>query len=661
MIKIVYVLPAKYEQKPIEEIAKEHGIEVKIAEIPKDMEAEKIRECIRQWEIWGAEIILCRGNTEKRIKKWAKQAWVLGVQFSFEATLSILWSYKKKHPDFFGEKKKRVMLLSSYCLVQDTTLLQDIFNVETENVALMEQNISDRELIERGRKFDLVICGSGYVDMFLNHGINAYFHIFPEIQTLHHNFRMSKLLAASHRQMKEKNDEIRNLLDSSFHAIVSLDKKGQIIYGNGQLRRYFKAENREIEGQSIFDFIPSLDSDLLNRGMEREHGFYGELVEMDHRMLVMNGFPMYSRGEVSGLALSFEELKQIEKVEQKVKAEFYSKGLVAKYRFDDILGESAAIKEAKDYARSFARHSSNVLIYGESGAGKELFAQSIHNCSERRESPFVAINCGALPVNLLESELFGYVGGAFTGASKNGKKGFLELAHKGTIFLDEISEMDPMGQIRLLRVLEERVISRIGDDRVIPVDLRIIAASNKNLQELAEQGKFREDLYYRLNVLMLQIPPLRERIGDVRLLTDYFLKHFGELNKKQVWLDAGSYRALENCPWRGNVRQLRNFCERLVIIAPARQLDEAFVVRQLNNSCFQKKQEPGEPSAAENPERESGLSENDVSKRESEEKRRIMEVLNHVGGRREAAAAELNISKTSLWRKMKKYNILEKY
>lgn len=261
----------------------------------------------------------------------------------------------------------------------------------------------------------------------------------------------------------------------------------------------------------------------------------------------------------------------------------------------------------------------------------------------------------------------------------------MELAHKGTIFLDEISEMDLMGQVRLLRVLEERVISRIGDDRVIPVDVRIVAASNKNLKKLVEEGKFRVDLYYRLNVLMLKIPPLREREGDIQILTDRFIQHFGELNKKQIEMSREAMEVMVRYPWRGNVRQLRNFCERLVIISNKRTVGREFVIQQLNDSYFEvigsdfgqkNGGEDGKGDRKADIEDRSGNAGTAVYStieeaekrpavlpmtRDSEEKQRLLEALNNAKGNRELAARLMGISKTSLWRRMKKFGIEERY
>lgn len=693
MTKILYMLTEDYLEEPVYKLAEEIGVEVILFHISRDASDEEMKAYISQWEDMGVDIILCRGSWSSRLSGMAKRAYVMPLKFSFETTIAILCGYRKENPGFFGAERRKVLLISSYKLPLNMEILDELFNAEFTNVCFRSRDV-DEEMIELARGFDLVICGNKHNAAMRRLGINSYYQVISENQTLHDNFVMADILAQSRKQLQEKNDEIRNILDNSFNAVISMDREGIIRQGNGQLKRYFKRDLNDIIGKSIYEFIPSLEPGLVQKVVDTATGFYGELVEFDNRILVMNSFPVYSKGTVSGAALHFEELRQIERVEQKIKAEFYNKGLVAKYSFDDIIGQSQSMEQAKSYAREFAKHSSNVLIYGESGTGKELFAQSIHNQSSRKNGSFVAVNCGALPNNLLESELFGYVGGAFTGASKNGKKGLMELAHKGTIFLDEISEMDLMGQVRLLRVLEERVISRIGDDRVIPVDVRIVAASNKNLKKLVEEGKFRVDLYYRLNVLMLKIPPLREREGDIEILTDRFIQHFGELNKKQIEVSREAMDVMVHYPWRGNVRQLRNFCERLVIISNKRTVERGFVIQQLNDSYFEvigsdleqadssgsshtdtakRKEEGLETGSRKEKGREPVRREQtDGEEREkrrtllakagdSEEKQRLLEALNQAKGRRDVAAELMGISKTSLWRRMKKFGIEERY
>ncbi|MFC0187253.1 sigma 54-interacting transcriptional regulator [Fictibacillus aquaticus] len=230
--------------------------------------------------------------------------------------------------------------------------------------------------------------------------------------------------------------------------------------------------------------------------------------------------------------------------------------------FDSVIGESAQIKELKEYAYKVSKSSSTVFLQGESGTGKEVFARAIHQASDRNKEPFITVNCGAIPENLLESELFGYESGAFTGAVKGGKKGKFELANKGTIFLDEIGEMPALLQVKLLRVLQQREIERVGGNRLIPVDVRIIAATNRNVHRMVNKGEFREDLFYRLNVIPILLPPLRSRKEDIIALTDYFIQLFNQQFHSNVKGVGDDLRAiLQDYQWPGNARELKNFIE----------------------------------------------------------------------------------------------------
>lgn len=262
-------------------------------------------------------------------------------------------------------------------------------------------------------------------------------------------------------------------------------------------------------------------------------------------------------------------------------------------------------------AKRYAAVDSTLLIEGETGTGKEIFAQSIHNSSSREKGPFVAVNCAALTESLLESELFGYSGGAFTGALKNGKAGLFEMADGGTIFLDEIGEMSLRTQAKLLRVLQEREIVRLGDDRIIAVDVRIIAATNRSLHQMVEKSSFRADLYYRISVLKLKIPSLRERKNDIKILIQEFLSYYSKLlNRKKPTISDECYDIIHRYKWPGNIRELQNFCERLVtafdksIILPdmlykimdtnpvtsVEQLDKDGIIKALEKNRFNKTQ-----------------------------------------------------------------------
>lgn len=233
--------------------------------------------------------------------------------------------------------------------------------------------------------------------------------------------------------------------------------------------------------------------------------------------------PVIANKEISGAVICLSDITLIQNLESQIRRKLSERGLKARYTFDDILHESGTMKETIETARRYAATDSNVIIVGETGTGKELFAQSIHNSSRRKNGPFVAINCAALPENLLESELFGYVEGAFTGTSRGGKMGLFEQAHGGTLFLDEVEEISLSTQSKLLRTLQEKQVRRIGDNKVIDIDVRILSATNKSITRLSEEGGFRKDLMYRLDVLRLFLPPLRQRERDVEFLFCHLL------------------------------------------------------------------------------------------------------------------------------------------
>ncbi|MCD8351608.1 MAG: sigma 54-interacting transcriptional regulator [Planctomycetaceae bacterium] len=264
--------------------------------------------------------------------------------------------------------------------------------------------------------------------------------------------------------------------------------------------------------------------------------------------------------------ITFQHIEQIQRTEVSTRKKIYQKGLFARYNFDDILHNCDAMRQAIAVAKEYSASSSNILIQGESGTGKELFAQSIHNASPLSREPFVAVNCAALPASLLESELFGYVGGAFTGARPEGKAGLFEMAHQGTLFLDEIGEMDVSLQARLLRAIQEREIMRLGGDNVIPVKVRVISATNRQLSEAVRSGRFRSDLFFRLNVLDLTIPPLRERGNDASFLFRALLrKRFGREGELPT-PSASFMQSLDKAYWPGNIRQLENLVEKYITL-----------------------------------------------------------------------------------------------
>jgi transcriptional regulator with PAS, ATPase and Fis domain len=293
----------------------------------------------------------------------------------------------------------------------------------------------------------------------------------------------------------------------------------------------------------------------------------GALQKIQKVVVAANRVPIKIEEQVIGAVATFQDITKIQELEGQIRKKIHHKGLIAKYFFSDIIGKSQSIRETLYDAEKFSKVDSNILIIGETGTGKELVAQSIHNSSNRSIGPFVAVNCAALPPSLLESELFGYVEGAFTGAAKGGKAGLFELAHKGTIFLDEVSEISLDLQGRMLRVLQEREIMRLGDDRIIPVDVRIISATNRNLRKMVAEGKFRQDLLYRLDVLKINVPCLRDRKEDILPLIEYFLNRYNEKFRKNIHcITPDAQNLLIEYEWPGNIRELKNIVERLAVL-----------------------------------------------------------------------------------------------
>lgn len=326
----------------------------------------------------------------------------------------------------------------------------------------------------------------------------------------------------------------------------------------------------------------------------------------------------------------------------KNRKEILENGWVAHYSFNDILGQGVEVARAVKLARLFARSDGTVLIEGETGTGKELFAQSIHNESDRVYGPFVSVNCSAINDTLFESELFGYESGAFTGANKGGKKGLFECAHNGTIFLDEISETSINSQAKLLRVLQERKLRRVGGEKIIDLNARVICATNKNLLELAECGEFRRDLYYRLSELEMYLPPLRDRRADVLTIAEKFLrKEAGKINKNLTWKDSSIFAPLLNYNWPGNIRELRNFIVKLTTYSEDGELTSDTV-----NDIFQTSSHVATRTKG------NELTISISSDLKIMEQEIFTKLLLLYGGDKNRLCREYGISKPTLWRKL---------
>ncbi len=443
-------------------------------------------------------------------------------------------------------------------------------------------------------------------------------------------------------QIERTNSQIyRGIVNNVSDAIITVDKDNLIRTFNPAAEEFLGRKATACEGQSVRTALPE---SRLSQILTSSESYTDEIVRIMGDNYVLNSTPLNHDGKRMGMLVTFRSAQSIANAESRLRDRLRAKGYLAKYRFEDIMGESPAIRQAIRQAQRYAGVDSNILLMGETGTGKELFAQSIHNESDRANGPFVAVNCAAIPENLMESELFGYEGGAFTGASKTGKTGLFEAAHEGTIFLDEVSEIPLPLQSRLLRVIQEREVRRVGANRVIPVNVRIVCATNRDLLEMIRQGKFREDLYYRLKVLSVQLPPLRAREGDMALIMQHYLNYYArKFNKGAIALSPEAAQRISDYDWPGNIREIRNVSEQLAVLCDsdtitARDVDDVLPTRSDKHEIRIMRESGGESTLR------------DL------QKQRILAVLSSTGSRKEAAEA-LGISKTTLWRKCREMGI----
>lgn len=455
---------------------------------------------------------------------------------------------------------------------------------------------------------------------------------------------------------KEYIREFQLLLDLLHEGFIFLGKDHNITYINNCACQIFKADKANLLNKNLFAVLNDIISPegvaslrtVVDDQMSTPH--LGLLLPRKEGSIVANIVRSSLKDPQNKTIITFTETSQLQSIEYKVRKQLSNKGLVSKFSLNDIVGSSKAISLAKEKAFAFANTDSTVLLYGETGTGKEIFAHSIHKLSSRSKGPFVSVNCSALPKELAESELFGYEEGAFTGAKKAGKQGIFELAHEGTLFLDEIGTMPLELQAKLLRVIQEKEISRLGGTRIIPINVRIIAATNNNLEMAIQEGIFRQDLYFRLNVLLLRIPPLRERPEDIPLLFNYFVKKFAI--KSHTNINAlKDLSLLANYSWPGNVRELENFAERYVALTNYHQpspfpLEELFEEIRGGLTHSHAKSEPLDTVHI----NKQSLSE----VRFASERDLLLKVGEKVNWNRKKMAQMLNISQATLWRKMKK-------
>lgn len=443
---------------------------------------------------------------------------------------------------------------------------------------------------------------------------------------------------------------LETVMENDYDCVVVVDANGIITMFNKAYEQFIGVPKDQAIGKHVTEVIENTRMHIVAKTGIAE---MAELQKINGSEMICNRFPIKKDGKIWGALgkTMFKDVKEFQALIEKfnklqTELEYY-KDMVTTfqgihYTFDNIIGSSHIMNEVKAMAQRVAHSSSTVLIRGESGTGKELFANAIHYASPRKNGPFIKVNCSAIPENLLESELFGYDEGAFTGAKKGGKIGKIELAHKGTILLDEIGDMPVNMQIKLLRVLQEKEIERVGGTSTIPVDVRVIAATNRNLEDLINEGKFRLDLYYRLNVVEFRIPPLRAHKEDLEELIYY---HLGKLAVKMGYpaphIDQEALKLALNYDWPGNVRELENVLERCLNFMESGVIKAGILPNHIRN--YQKGREGRFLELKDHLEETERLS--------------IINALKACGGNKVKAAKALGISRAGIYQKIEKYGI----
>ena len=600
-------------------------------------------EWAKRLEQRGFRILISRGGHSSRIREANLGIPIVDIPFTGNDIASLLIQAQKQYGEFG---------VVGNCVVLQ--MAKELERALGGNIKYFEvKRWEDFELqIQAVKKLGIKAVVGGYdaTSFAEREGLKGICVTTNEFEIKTALYEAQKLLEILDKE-KRWNEIFRKTLDSIREGIVLLDERGVITHINQPAKKLLDNTGKLMLGSTIND--TSINEKIVST-LKNGDSVYDEINETNGYQYTSSILPIQVSDKNAGAVFVLQESEYVRKIEQKIRYKLAKRGLVANCQFKDIEGRSDAIKNAIQIAKQYSSVDSTVLIYGESGTGKELFAQSIHNASKRKNEAFVAINCASIPINLLESELFGYAEGAFTGAKKGGKIGLFELAHNGTIFLDEIGEISNEIQARLLRVLEEKQIMRIGDDRVIPVNIRVIAATNRDLKKLVENDKFRSDFYYRLNVLSMTLPSLRERKEDLKMLIEHFADYYTKLHGlNPIRITSDGMADLLGYEWPGNVREIRNIIERLVVINAGSETvgrkEMAMVMADTLNLELSDK-ETG------NDNEETGRSGGLLDK---SEKDLICKVLKEVNGNKSKAAQRLGISRVTLYRKIKEMNIDE--
>lgn len=622
--KIAIITPFAAMQQIAQEVVNERsdewpeGIQVVMGDLGDGL--QQAYKAIAQ----GAEVIISRGGTASLISSQIELP-VVEIQVT---AFDILRALKQ-----VSGQTKKVGVAGFRNVIYGCEDFGELWGIALQEITLEnEQGALEKIMAAKNQGINVIIGDAISIKLAGQYGLQGIL-IQSGKDAIYKAIKQAQQIGRVRSKEQARSELLRTIINSSTDGILAVDEQSRITILNPIAEDVFHLRAEEALGRKVSDVIPSTRLPSIVACGTAE---IGEIQKIGNRVIATKRVPIKLSGKVVGAIANFQDVTQLQRYEQHVRQKLYAKGLVAKFTLAQVIGSSTVMADIKKRAVQYAGTDSTVLITGESGTGKELLAQSIHNLGQRSSGPFVAVNCAALPENLLESELFGYEEGAFTGAKKGGKAGLCELAHGGTLFLDEVGEMPLALQARLLRVLQEKEVMRLGGDSVIPVDIRIIAATNQDLLQLIQERRFRNDLYYRLDILRLHVPPLRERKEDIPLLVDYFLHKHTMAKPNSVAFSDAAIDSLKQYQWPGNVRELANILERTLLLFEGPIITEEIigtVLRETAGRGFN-------PAAGETL----------LKVREMETIRTVLQEENYNYSR---AAERLGINRTTLWRKLR--------
>lgn len=635
MTKLLFILPQEKDRELAQQIFREHNWAGRLnkTENPEEftasfivsIEPEQYISALRE-----ADVIIVRGATANNVRNLVPEASVTEIPFSANDIIPTIMQIVQENGHV------AIGLIGAYNMVYNAAEISEFLKIDLRQY-VSEVNVPDviSHMVERARAdgCKVILGGIDTCACARMLGIPAY--DFPIGQgSLWQAISIAKHEALNRNRDRAKAFQFQTVLNHIHEGVVAVDYNGDIITVNSAAEKILGISQASSIGRPASTVLGGTNMRIV---LDEEKELFDRLIQDKQGSLNINKIRMILHGNFLGYVYTLQSTADMQETQADIRRQANSRGHVAKYSFANIIGDSLPLRRTVEMAKLYAKAEADILIIGDSGTGKELFAQSIHRASARSLGPFVAVNCAALPKSLIESELFGYSEGSFTGASKGGKSGMFELAHKGTIFLDEVSELPLEFQGQLLRIFQEREITRIGSGKVTPVDVRIICASNRSLTDMIERGAFRRDLYYRLSVLNLHIPALKERPEDIIALIDYYLSIFAVRYQKLIpVISSEATKFLLRQEWPGNVREVRNVCERLLILNDSNVITEEDV-----RSALQIR----------------GRTTDLEQMLANQEKELLLALLKKHHGSKALVAEELGISRTTLWRKLKVLNV----